>query len=612
MDIERLKQRLNAFTSKKDVNDDTYLKINISTKERLLPPDEKNKTVNAGERFEIERNRSKYYRIIGSINPTVSNALFNLADSAKANKYTWSTFNDILFLDTSYPKDNDVADKTDYTYQLSLKNNLVEMDGWFGHFNPDKTRSGFCDFFDMEPKRERFSFIPDMAPYHPTPAQIADSTTQVKNWELTITYPASADTQHYMVYSPTTGNGLLIVDKVVSNVATRPMTGFGVACKHNLKIGDIVKITGSTGFDGKHVVIRTGLDNGDMKDNYFVLDLPNTGVIDNDTRMVKVVNDIESQYYFRKFKKIKTKHSPVIETDDYETYGLGFSENIYYDKITQFVFNEDIDVSDLTDNLGRPLSEIFLSIIKTDSNNLFTNISSGLETPFFDNFNNYGGNFNYLRDLPVINKIHNGVQLTTGTPLPFVSYKPLELNVLVSNNLFYGDLVEFSNNDLIEVVLADVHHRFNTASRETPTTLNEVSRLQPSATTLITETITLGPRQEGYYYKAHHKFKIRDFSTYIETGDAATGDMPTYAIDLGDGRFVWRDLLDLGFSEINVKPLDYPFLNGTHYLYDNLCFFIKRQDPFNMWDLFHANFPADPIGEKITNKFTINSAEDVC
>ena len=78
MDIERLKQRLNGFTSKKNVNEDTYLKISLKAKERLLPSDEKNKTVNVGDRFDTERNRSTYYRILGSINPTVSNPLFNL------------------------------------------------------------------------------------------------------------------------------------------------------------------------------------------------------------------------------------------------------------------------------------------------------------------------------------------------------------------------------------------------------------------------------------------------------------------------------------------------------------------------------------------------------
>lgn len=609
MDIERLKQRLNGFTSKNDVNEDTYLKINIDNKERLLPPDEKNKTVNAGDRFDVERNRSKLYRIIGTINPTVTNALFNLADPLNNDNYTWSTFNSLAFLDTSYPKNNDVADITDLTYQGAIKNNLVEIDGWFGHFNPDKTRSGFCDFFDMEPKRERFSFIPDTNPFHPTSAQLADKTTQVKNWELTITYPHSIDSQHYMV-----NGGLLIIEAIAATVATRPMTAFGLACKHNLKIGDIVRISGTTGFDGEHIVIRTGLDNGDNKNFYFVLDLPNTGVITNTSRMVKSINGIDSTYYFRMFKKIKTKNSPIIETDDYETYGLGFSENIYDDKIVQFVFNEDIDVSDLKDNLGRPLSEIYLTMVKTNSNNLFSRISSGLETPFIEKFNNAASTFSYLRSLPVINKIHNGSPLSVGTPMPFISYTPLENNVVISSNLFYGDLVEYNKNNLNEVILSDVHHRFNTLNREAPADIQAISRLQFTSTTtpLVTDLITLGPRQEGYYYKAHYQMKIRQFSSYIETGDDKTIDVPSYAVNLDDGRLVWRDLLDMGFSDTTTKSLDYPFLNGTHYLYNNTCFYLKRQDPFNIWDLFHTEYPPDPIGEKITNKFTTNSEEDVC
>jgi hypothetical protein len=29
--------------------------------------------------------------------------------------------------------------------------------------------------------------------------------------------------------------------------------------------GDVVRITGTNGYDGDHVVVRTGLDNGDLK-----------------------------------------------------------------------------------------------------------------------------------------------------------------------------------------------------------------------------------------------------------------------------------------------------------------------------------------------------------
>jgi hypothetical protein len=51
---------------------------------------------------------------------------------------------------------------------------------------------------------------------------------------------------------------------------------------------------------------------------------------------------------------------------------------------SQFVFNEDIDISELTDNLGRPLTELYLTTIKTDSDSLFSSVSSGIDTPFMD------------------------------------------------------------------------------------------------------------------------------------------------------------------------------------------------------------------------------------
>jgi hypothetical protein len=56
--------------------------------------------------------------------------------------------------------------------------------------------------------------------------------------------------------------------------STRTMVAFGVACKHNLSVGTTVKITGTTGYDGSYDVVRLGLDNGDLIDYYFVIDLP--------------------------------------------------------------------------------------------------------------------------------------------------------------------------------------------------------------------------------------------------------------------------------------------------------------------------------------------------
>ena len=605
MSIDRTKQRLAVENSKKSVNKDTLLKINVENKSRLLPTNEINKIVDVAERFNTERQRCTYYRIIGTINPLVSNPLFNLTDQFNLDKYTLAGFNSYDFLDYSYPHDNDVNDDGDLTFAKSIKKYLKEKDGWFGHYDPDVAKAALCVFYDMEPKRERFSFLPDTNPYHPTVNQ-----GMVKNWELTITYPKTMDKNHKMVKG-----GLLITEVLPVEVSTRNMTAIGVSCLHNLSIGDTVRITGTNGYNGDHTVTTLGLDNGDFENYYFVIDVPTTGTITSTSRIKRLVNGVESEYYFRRFRKIKTKLSPVIETDDYETYKAGFSENFFNDSLVQFVFNEEIDVSDLTDNLGRPLSELYFTTIKTDSNSLFSNISSGIETPFMEKLNTSGTN-GFLRDIPAINKIHNG------GASPFQTHIPLENNITINNNNlingnndFYGDLVEYNNSEIRETILAVVSHRFNTVSRETNSPLSYVlaKPANYSLTQPTLETINLGPRQEWYMYQPHHLIKIREFSNYIEEGDKYTEGLPDYAINLGDERYLWRDLLDIGFNEGDEKALDYPFLNGSHYMYQNYCFSVRRQDSFGYWGLYYGDFPSDQNGDRITDKFVIKTSDqDVC
>lgn len=605
MSTDRIKQRLNSETSKSSVNKDTFLKINMEGSERLLPTNEIYRTVNVAERFNVERQRCKYYRIIGTINPLVSNPLFNLNDPLLLDKNTWAGFNSLDFLDSSYPYDGDALDEGDFTYSAAIKKYLKEKDGWFGYYDPDITKSALCTYFDMEPKRERFSFLPDVYPFHGTAGQ-----QPVKNWELVITYPKTTDKTHKMV-----NGGLMIIETLPTEVSTRPMTAIGVAVRHNLSIGDKVRIVGTNGYNGDHEVVTLGLSNGDYKDYYFVIDLPNTGSINNQSRMKKIVNGIESEYYFRKFRKIKTKATPVIEQDDYETYQVGFSESFFNDQIIQYVFNEDIDVSDLTDNLGRPLSEIYLTVIKTDSNGLFSNVTSGIETPLMDRLL-LSNNITYLRtNVPAINRIHNGGLL------PFPSHTPLEGNVKimdnnnVPNNIdFYGDLVEYNIATLEEIPLCVVSHRFNTFNRESPADLTYLAAQPTTPTGQPTyNQVNLGPRQEGYFYQAHYKMQIRQFSNYIEEGDDKTEGVPSYAVNMGDGRLMWRDLIDIGFNQTDEKALDYPFLNGSHYLYQNQCFHLRRQDQFGLWGLYYSKFPTDPTGERITDKFIVKTTNpDVC
>ena len=78
--MERTRQILNDELSAEKTNTDSYLKINIANSQILLPLDDINKVVNAAERFTVERNRCTYYRIIGTLDSTMSNPLFNLTN----------------------------------------------------------------------------------------------------------------------------------------------------------------------------------------------------------------------------------------------------------------------------------------------------------------------------------------------------------------------------------------------------------------------------------------------------------------------------------------------------------------------------------------------------
>lgn len=410
----------------------------------------------------------------------------------------------------------------------------------------------------------------------------------IKNWDITITYPSnSADTAM-------TVGGLLMFDKITATVSQRQMIALGTPVKHNLEKGDIVRITG-TNFDGDYTVQRRGLDNGDLIDYYFVIDLnPSGPLLGTNSKMKKVINGQESVYYWRIFSKIKTRTASVIETDDYEVYPLAFANNIYNDSVSQVVFNEDIDVSDLTDNLGRPLSELYLSIIKTEGDDVngpfngFTDVKSGIEIPYMSEIQATNSQA-FKTVIPDIRRIHDGITS------PTLSHSPLEFNVNIGLNGFFGDVVEYNKFRCKETILGEVHHRFNTTDR------------------VGNGSVAQGPRQEGYYYKAHHQIRIRNFSPYIEQGDLSTDGIPDYAEDLGDGRWLWRDLLSIGYNEGQEDPVNYPFLNGAHYIHQNYCITLKRQDPFGYFGLYYsALVDSDPSGDINGDNFTTNQADDVC
>jgi hypothetical protein len=160
--------------------------------------------------------------------------------------------------------------------------------------------------------------------------------------------------------------------------------------------------------------------------------------------------------------------------------------------VAQVVFNDDICVSGLKDNLGRPLTTVYFTAVKTNRghkewynsgitsadtveySHCFGEITSGLDLPWDSAATNFNvrklhnvftgecretreyleGLMLALEDRPVGNYID-------GTPLPLESGITLD-----SFDEFYGDIVEFSKANYTETTIEKVYHRFNTAQRE--------------------------------------------------------------------------------------------------------------------------------------------------
>ena len=640
MAIGRIKQRLNKVTSKLSVNLDTSVKLTLESEQKILPTGEINHVVNEVEQYNKERNESKKYRLIATIDPLISNVLFNISSDQvpkdfglppgisdlddKINSYGWQIFTNNIFkqdiLKTQAVSDTPASGsqpaqpllgREDFTFEQAIKKHLKEINGWFGFFDPDETKSGDCSFYDMEPTRYRFDF----------------NNNSNKNWDIVITYPATTDTTHYLV-----NNGLLITTLTIRNLGGRKLVCLGTAVPHNLISGNDVKLTNMpvSELNGVFTVLSVGLDNGDNKKNFFTIGVDATipvisnliGIAFNGGRLKRLYHGHEVTYYLRKFRKVKmfSTQKPM-ESDDYELYPVGFAVTTYNDKLYQLTINEDIDLSNLKDNLGRPISEIYVTILKTDSNSTFTRVLDG-----FDMVNIEGNtktNSAQFRKISNIRKIHT---LNADPKAPFTSHEPLDLNgngIDIFDNEYYGDIVEYSKYEVQETVLADVMHRFNTIDRESGSDITFTDAAEPDTTkqTKIIES----HRLEGYIYKPHHKIQIREFSNYVEQGyyginngtELNTINIPEYSEKIGTTVYLWRDLFDIGMNDSTKPPINFPFLNGCHYLYRNICFPVRRQDPFGNFDLFYdgnpVNFsPSDIGGDSITDNFNVNSSDNAC
>ena len=425
---------------------------------------------------------------------------------------------------------------------------------------------GPCSFIDLYPGRDLLSAVPKYNNYR---------HRQEHNWDYCLTYPYKNEYDKLYKINGHTGNpsdngylGMkMTVEKVIySNMGEKAIM-FKTSVNHNLHVGRYVNIYMQIGDktyqpSERVQVIGVGTETGFEKEKYFSVresDMPAVSITetkngeeithgiyliesedktyycDNENGVIggangnivlfsyrNNVNNAICDYYIRTFKKIKSKEidkntgGPKDLT--YDVSKIAFGTNIYGDDMAQLIFNEDVDLTGLRDNRGRELSEIYLTVVKTNRGHVlwyqrdgdsvknkrsedvefshcFGKLTSGVEMNDgsedynvcrlhnidLDDMKNKlrapksilaihgtpGGRLNHL-----VGKIDTGdtknVYLS-GTTYIFEDIKPpktIEDDITVSRDEFFGDIVEFNPNDYTETILARIFYRFNTEQRE--------------------------------------------------------------------------------------------------------------------------------------------------
>jgi hypothetical protein len=292
-------------------------------------------------------------------------------------------------------------------------------------------------------------------------------------------------------------------------------------------------------------------------------------------------NDTTSKYYVLQHKLLTNVNDAVMVNAGFEQNIFGSRKKFESPSYTpnnnkrisikegaqsySLSFNKDIDVSPLRDNQKRPITELYITTLWKGYFGL-TLGNSGLKQGY--EFNLPLSPLKFPSSWWQSNNSLSNFVDENNQPYPLGSYQtPLgvQLNGQLINfkyvmSLKEGDVVdggiyEWNDYEQKERLISEISHKFTYNSFVFPIGGTPQNQL-------------------GYYYQPHNKITIRSFSDYIETGSITNiADVPDYSyFSTTYNSFIWRDLYTYGFKDGSGNGVDYPFLNGKHYPYNNYIF----------------------------------------
>ena len=298
-----------------------------------------------------------------------------------------------ILQDISYTTGSTVLTKLHlYQYDTMLKmkqaflERCEEKDGWWGFYNPSyiDASNGYsrgdesddvrinqmlssnkpCEFIDLYPDRSLFSFVPKFNKYR---------KRIEKNWDYCITYPYENDYKIIDVLcggSANDNNGSIRLNyRRTVNSKGADVLVCQTYLRHTLERGDTIVLFYKDEVNNTFVQLNRSIKvetvgdayGNDIKRTFTIRLLDILDLVDKIDENIplfykKQNNGSNCLYYARKFKKIGNLNSDINK--------VAFGRNIYGDDISQIIFTDDINIDELKDNNDKPVSEVYLTVVK--------------------------------------------------------------------------------------------------------------------------------------------------------------------------------------------------------------------------------------------------------
>jgi hypothetical protein len=426
------------------------------------------------------------------------------------------------------------------------------------------------------------------------------------NWAIRLSYPfenltgvtMSYDFSSAKQFTWTSSNGIPFIISTGSDNGLQILQ-FNCPVKHGLAIGEYVELSQGFEYNGNNTYQVYDLGNNTYGSDEYIFNLYNVGYTGNTffsgktgtfKRIVDIYNsgETKSRYYVRNHKIISNTEDSIITRSGFEENGYANKSSYQLSALTpnkvanifqyqsSFTYNttfeRDLDITNILDNNGRPISEIFATFQWVGyfgwHNRLQRgwqlNLTSGTTNTWFDFSNTDAIETNSNL---VYSRVDRGLNNTPPNYFNFTVNLPKQ-----SGDTIYGDFCEFNDSEQLERVISPYMNKF---------TYNQIL--------FTTDLTTNQTNPNGYYYQVHFPVRIKTFSNYIETAapNTVTG-VPSYAyFSENQNLWLWRDLYAYGFIDEDNRGVDFPFLNEAHYPFGNITFrLFSDESSFNPTDFY--------------------------